>query len=476
MQGRSVRRVRATAGAAPRLWWIIVLAVWGALGCTAGNEGPGDEAHPSPPPTPSSSCGQIPTIEDDRSPTRVLHLAVDGNDGGDGSAGRPWASLQHAAAQLRPGDALRIHAGTYWGRSDLVDLRGTADAPIWVGGAPGEAAPTLDAGGASEVIHLSRPRYLVLHSMTLRGATDNGLNADDGGAYDDPDAARYVVFRDLRIEDIGSGGNNDCLKLSGLHDHWVLDSAFARCGAGGSAVDHVGCHRGVVARNSIRDMGSSGIQNKGGSTDIDILWNRFENAGARPVNLGGSTGLSFFRPPVEAGQNNAEARRIRVLGNLFEGGQTAAAFVGCVECVFAQNTVIEPERWVLRILQETLGDATYPFEATRDGRVVNNLVWFDSSELSRFVNVGPNTSAESFAFFNNLWFAHDDPSASAPDLPAEEAGGLVGQDPGISRGSYAIEPDSPAAGRGSELSLQWLDADIRGECLSDPPPIGAWSP
>ena len=115
---------------------------------------------------------------------------------------------------------------------------GSASAPIWIGGAPGEAAPVIDGGG--EGLHLTKVRYLVLHDLELKGSTQNGINVDDAAEYSNADATRYVVFRNLNVHDVGSGGNQDCLKLSGLNDFWVIDSKFARCGGGGSGsgIDH----------------------------------------------------------------------------------------------------------------------------------------------------------------------------------------------------------------------------------------------
>ena len=181
---------------------------------------------------------------------------------------------------------------------------------------PGEARPVIEGG--ADAMHLVRPRYVVIHDLEIRNQTANGLNVDDGSEYANPDAARYLVFRNLYIHDIGSGGNQDCLKLSGLNDYFVLDSRFARCGGGGSgsAVDHVGCHRGLLARNLLEDLQGNGIQSKGGSEDIEIRWNRVNNGGQRGVNLGGSTGTEFFRPPLTAG-SNFEARNIRAIANVF---------------------------------------------------------------------------------------------------------------------------------------------------------------
>ncbi len=440
--------------------------------------GDDDDAADDDDATPPDPCSDIVTFETGLTPARSLlvdPLAPVGT--GDGSEEAPFGSIEEAAAAAVPGDAIALLSGTYPGSSSIADLHGEAGAPIWLGAAEG-AAPVIDATGESQALHLVRPRYVVVHDLEAFGAADNGINTDDGGAYDDVDAARYVVFRDLFLHDVGPDGNHDCLKLSGLDDYWVLDSTFERCGGdgSGSAVDHVGCHDGLIARNVFRDLSANAVQNKGGSTDIEIRWNRMDDAGDRSVNMGGSTGLQFFRPPVSETEPNAEARRIHVLGNHIVGAEASLAFVGCVDCVAAHNTIVNPDRWILRILQERLSDDDYEFEAVRDGVFANNLVWFDRSALNTFVNIGPNTDAESFSFGGNLWYAWDGPGASAPDLPGTQTDPIIGEDPAFAGDPVldgTLTVGSPAVGAGLAGGL--LAGDIEGRCYAAEPAIGAWA-
>src|SRR5262245_36005152 len=61
---------------------------------------------------------------------RTLVVAPNGSDTtGDGSASRPWKTIQKAASQVQPGDLVSINAGTYGGPI-TIDRGGTAAAPI----------------------------------------------------------------------------------------------------------------------------------------------------------------------------------------------------------------------------------------------------------------------------------------------------------------------------------------------------------
>ena len=111
---------------------------------------------------------------------------------------------------------------------------------------------------------------------------------------------------------------------------------------------------------------------------------------------------------------------------MFVGGQAPLAFVGVEGAVVRYNTIYRPEKWVLRILQET----TQPgFVACRRGELSHNLIVFRRSDVSVIANIGPHTQPETFTFADNLWYCEDRPAASRPDLPAEETGGRYGLDP-----------------------------------------------
>jgi hypothetical protein len=421
----------------------------------------------------SSPALEMLTFADGKVPTRAIYAAPAGSDSqGDGSVDRPFQTIRRAAQDATPGAAIRLLPGTYPGDTRLERLVGTAEAPIWIGGVPGRERPVISGG--RQGLHLSRVRYLVVENLVVTGATANGINCDDGGDYANPEATRFVVFRHLRIQDIGTGGNQDGLKLSGVRDYWVLDSWFARTGAGGSGIDHVGCHRGAIARCWFEDMGSNAIQCKGGSEDIEIRRSHFVRGGARAINIGGSTGLEFFRPPLSEEAPNIEARNIRVLANVFEGSDAPVAFVGAVDCLVANNTIVDPGRWLFRILQETVSRDGHEFLPCGDSRFINNLVMFERSQISAHVNIGSNTDPGSFTFAHNLWYARDNPRQSQPALPAPEIGGIAGRDPllvDLDGRDFRPRPDSPAAGAG--MSLPGVRADLWRRPYAGPPTIGA---
>jgi len=441
----------------------------GGTGGSGGSGGSGNAGEGGGGGVEPGACGSIPTFADGIQPLREIFVDAAASGSGDGSAAAPYDSLDAAFADVGPGTAVRIRAGTYPGGAFASGLAGTAEAPIWIGGEPGGARPVISGG--SVAFQLSGASYVVVHDLEISGQADNGLNIDDGEDYG---STHHLLFQGLSIHDIGSGGNQDCLKLSGIDDYFVLDNEFRGC-SGGSAIDHVGCHRGIVARNLFAELGGNGVQSKGGSQDIEITQNRFVNAGERAVNMGGSTGFEFFRPGLSVSGVNVEARDIRVIANVFSGGISPIAFVGCVDCLAAANTIVNPEHWVVRILQETTSTAEYAFLPASDGRFIDNIIYYSRADLSTTVNIGPDTAPETFEFSNNLWYAVDSPGESEPtDLPVSEADGVYGEDPAFADaagGDFHIDAQSPAAGAG--LADPEIVGDVEGRCYAAPPSIGA---
>jgi len=323
--------------------------------------------------------------------------------------------LRAALPKLAEGDTLRIGPGEYPGGhhvSGIAKLTITALDP--------ERRPVFVGGG--NAWHFSRCPGLSVSHLEIRGQTGNGINLDDGGDLEHP--VEGITLSQLEIRDIGPQGNCDGIKGSGLVNLTIRDCLIE--GWGGQGIDLVGCHRSLIT--GCRLVGkegfsaSAGVQCKGGCSEIVVEKCRFRNAGERPLNLGGSTGLAYFRPPGA----RHEATNLIARENEIEGGLCAAAFVGADGAEFSNNTILFPGRWIFRILQETKEPGFFP---CRNVRVSDNRIVFRRAEIRSEANVGGGTAPETFVFEGNRWFAEDRPEASKPQLPVEEKGGIYGTDP-----------------------------------------------
>lgn len=324
-------------------------------------------------------------------------------------------ALKAALPLLKDGDTLKIAPGEYPGGHSVRGIAGltvealdSSQPPRFVGGKTGW--------------QFSRCEGLNLGHLIICGQTENGLNLDDGGQRTQP--VKGIRLLNIEVRDIGPTGNHDGIKCSGL-----AGLEIDRCkltGWGGQGIDFVGCHHaiitGCVFEGKAGFSASAAIQLKGGTSHVTVTKCEFKNAGQRPLNVGGSTGLDYFRPP-DAGH---EAKDIKVQDCLIEGSQCAAAFVGVDGAVFERNTILFPEKWIFRILQETSGER---FAPCRNVTIKDNRIVFRRSQMQVDINIGSGTTPETFVFQNNRWFAEDKPERSKPKLPSEETGGTYGQDP-----------------------------------------------
>ena len=325
---------------------------------------------------------------------------------------RSSAQLSRAARDLKPADTLLLEPGSYSGGIYLGGVAGAKDRPVVIEAADPNNPPVFAGGG--QALHLSDCRHVTLRNIRAEGFPSNGINVDDGGSFETP--AHHIVLENVTILRTGPKGNHDALKMSGVDDFIVRRCHFE--GWGGSGIDMVGCHRGIVEDcNFLGRAGfsqSNGVQLKGGTTEVLVHRCLFKNAGQRAVNLGGSTGLRYFRPRVD----NYEAKNITIAGNRFIGGMAAVAWVTAEGGYVHHNTIVAPAKWVLRILQESR-DAR--FKPCHGGVFEQNLVIYDS-RVQVFVNVGPGTADGTFTFRHNAW--HDLDGRRKPLLPVIENDGL----------------------------------------------------
>ena len=337
------------------------------------------------------------------------------------------AELRAAVAAAKPGTRLLLAGGNYGAGFHFSNLRGEEKQPIVIAAADINNPPVFRDGNVA--MHFSNPAYVELHNLIFTKLAQNGINIDDVGGKTNA-SARGVVLRGLRISDVGGEGNHDGIKISGIWDFRVTGCTIERWGTrGGSGIDMVGCHRGVIEGNTIRHnpepQNCTGVQGKGGTSDVVIRRNRFEHAGGRAVNIGGSTGLQYFRPALVESREHAEARNLRVEGNTFVGSSAPVAFVGVDGAVVRFNTIERPGRWALRILQENKAAG---FVACRNGEFTDNTIVFDSTRWGEGgVNIGGGTAPSTFKFARNWWYCADNPERSRPRLPTAEVDGNYGR-------------------------------------------------
>lgn len=154
--------------------------------------------------------------------------------------------------------------------------------------------------------------------------------------------------------------------------------------------------------------------------------------------------------------------------------QLAACRTLCL--IMALDTVIDPDKWLVRILQETKTKDGFTFVPARNGLLYNNLFFFTRAKVSTEVNVGANTAANTFTWENNAFYAHDAPAQSSVTLPGTKTANTEGTAPAFvdaSKDDYHLGAASGLRGKGSARNVGILPlSDMDGRCFG----AGAPSP
>jgi MYXO-CTERM domain-containing protein len=102
----------------------------------------------------------------------TYHVAPNGNDAADGSTPTPWATIQHAADRVHPGDTVLVSAGTYSGF--VVSASGNATARITF---TGDGAVNIDGAATAnrDAIEVDGG-YVTIQGFTVTHAARAGIS------------------------------------------------------------------------------------------------------------------------------------------------------------------------------------------------------------------------------------------------------------------------------------------------------------
>lgn len=187
-----------------------------------------------------------------------------------------------------------------------------------------------------EVVRVSG-QWTAVQGLTIRNGLGYNLEVTGG--------AHHLVRCNLFTETVDFPLRSDSLKLDGgASDVAVLANVFTRWRS--QAIDITGVSDVLVEGNDFSDPhdadgGATGC--KFGSRDVTIRGNTIHDLGEDPETRVFSLGGTGSPHP-----DDAEAYRIRVEGNHITGvAGKLAQFVGCQDCVFADNDAVEVGAGVL---------------------------------------------------------------------------------------------------------------------------------
>lgn len=130
----------------------------------------------------------------------IYHVDPAGDDQADGSAATPWATLQHAAGRVRPGDRVEVRPGDYVGF--YLTTSGTAAAPITFAAQADVRIVEPNRTTRRDGINLELVSHVVVEGFSVSGMPRAGIRAVGNPAT----AAAGIVIRQNTADRNGTWG------------------------------------------------------------------------------------------------------------------------------------------------------------------------------------------------------------------------------------------------------------------------------
>ena len=134
------------------------------------------------------------------------------------------------------------------------------------------------------------------------------------------------------------------------------------------------------------------------------------------------------------------------------------------------NTIISPENWVVRILQETV-DPNRFFQCG-DNSFQNNLIFLGN--IATEINIGPDTRPASFLYSSNFWYNYENPNWQGPNTPVIDPTQIINKDPlfqNVAGMDFTPQVNSPALSASDYAGEPLLD--YNGNGFNSPRSVGA---
>ncbi len=277
---------------------------------------------------------------------RTLTVGPNGNDSsGNGTAARPFASVQKAVDAAEPGDTVMLLNGTYQG---AVRMR---KPDVTITSAPGQwaviASPT-DEQAPGAVVQIDPDAHgCALRRLEIVGGSYYGVFLQTNWDWGSP-VVRFgpghVVLEDCYIHDTG----RDAVKVTpGTDDVTVRRCTIAHTGqrdpSNAEGIDNVNGDRMVVQDTWIHDTATNGIYFKGGSIGSRIERSLVTDCGGSGILLGFDTSPEFF--DTAANPQYYECLDCLARNNLVLRTQYAGiGFFGALRGKAVHNTIVDAGR------------------------------------------------------------------------------------------------------------------------------------
>lgn len=326
------------------------------------------------------------------------------------------------AAESRPEDVRRIIVGPglYSGRLYVDGVDGTPSRMIEIVAQDPRNRPVVQAHEAG-VFTLINCSYVLVDGIIVQGA---GTVTNDGNNIEFPNGDHMVLMNSVS-RDIVHDGNSDGVKFANSDNILMYNNMVTEWGDGGSGNDEMVSNNNLMMRNKLTfpslapNAGANGTQPKGQSYNNGYYKNYFLDGSSRALQFGGCSN-----------DLNWEGWDMVAMGNVIDRGEAATAFVSATRCTFAYNTIVDPETYVIRVLNEDASPHN-PAYFTANNTWRRNLIRWSSNLL----NQGSDTRPDTFTWDNSYWYRPGSPGY-VPTLPGDTTPEAGGVNPQIDAATY----------------------------------------
>lgn len=287
------------------------------------------------------------------------YVANGGSDADPGTLAQPWATLQHAADTVQPGDTIVVRGGTYAGVQFDDAASGTPGHPTVLKAYPSESPQITSDGGQDAGINLEGVSWFVVDGFTINDRTEAGIRAVGGSQWGLTCA--HVTIRNNHLDHNGNWGIftgfcSDLLIAHNVTTRSVVEHGIYVSNSGDRPVirDNTiwGNHANGIHMNGDVSAGGDGVISDA-LVEGNII---FDNGvgGGSGINMDGVQG-SIIRNNLVYGNHASGISLYRIDGG---GGSSGNRVLN--------NTVIVASdgRWALNIQDGSTGNT-----------VRNNILW-----------------------------------------------------------------------------------------------------
>ncbi|MGD0711737.1 MAG: T9SS type A sorting domain-containing protein [Bacteroidales bacterium] len=262
---------------------------------------------------------------------------------------------------------------------------------------------------------------------------------------------------------------NVSMKFTGTDTFQVTNCLF-RGNAGSEGLSMNGDRNGIVKNNRFDPpavgFGGWASHCKGGSSKITFEQNLYINWSLGGMDIGGSTGASFFCPLSYA--SIYEADSINFCSNITIGGQTCIRLASLSNSNIINNTCFKSNDFTVRLLVE---DANVQFV---NNKIYNNIFTIANTSNGFYINETGGWPYNTFLFYNNLFYSYSNPTMGLSSIyqdvgstnPAVISGSVFG-DPmftDTTNMNFSLKAGSPAIGAG--LNVPFPTTDYNGSLFN----------